>query len=215
MSDCEGNACSSWQLCADNITVCQVADVVSDLVLVCLLNPMKILGVHLVLQHEQAPRSDQERGHQPLLHPQGAGHLDVLSLLSVELDHSVGAEADGGDGGVEHGAVQVGHDALTRQILIQQHMVSQLRFLVILYCNCLLCPKYSSFVNFVNIDLMMEIGHCNGDNDVNLPEASLALAPLSFPAINKYSFPKMTDLSSLFIMSPWDGGPRPSSGVSC
>ena len=172
VSDGQGNARSSRQLCADNITVGQVTDLVSDLVLVGFLDPMKILGVHLILQHEEAPGPDQQRGDQPLLHPQGAGHLSVPLLLTVELDHGVGAEADGGDGGVEQGAVQVGHDALPRQIFVQQHMVRQRGFLVILCRSSLFRPKYPRFINFINIDLqMIEIDQCNGD-DVSLPEAN-------------------------------------------
>ena len=102
--------------------------------------------------HQETPWPDQNSSNLPLLKltswtllvhgPRGgmrmsksllsASNRQAGELLPVQSEHSVRAQTDGGNGGVEHGAVQVGHDTLGEatsviHILLLLHLLQLLR----------------------------------------------------------------------------------------
>ena len=146
MSDSQRYPCLSWNDASYHSRIIKITDFIINLVLMDLLNPMQKLVIHLILQHQQAPWLHQQGGHQTILKLQGA----VLSLLLVEVNDSVGPQAYGGDGGVEHGAIQVRHDPLAWMILIKQYMVCQGGFDAI---NNFLDPKHPQVIHPFHIGL--------------------------------------------------------------
>jgi len=85
-----------------------------------LLDSVKVLRVELTRQHEEAPGLDQQAEVVPLLE---RFLLVRLSKRFVKVQEGVRTKRDCGYGRVKQWPVHMGHNALSRQVLVEQNVV--------------------------------------------------------------------------------------------
>ena len=102
----------------------QVHHLVRQRILDAGLDAVKQTLVHVILQDQETARLHQQGEQVPVLLCLRRGALQAADG-PVEVEEGVGAQADGGDGGVVQRAVFMRHNPFSFFILVHQHMIGR------------------------------------------------------------------------------------------